>query len=202
MTILTITGPTCSGKTTVEAKLQQMGCGRTISHTTRWPRASEVNGEHYHFVTDDEFDILQAAGKFVENTKFGSCRYALSADSIRTAQHSAAHSVIVADPHGVAQIKDFCLDNGLGIVSIWVDCLPQTQARRWMARLMSDMVVGKDVLGGYTERLGIMLGEEARWRVNTYVPVTQHSAYDLLLSSDLETPDQLAERISRYLATK
>ncbi|MEO6997696.1 MAG: guanylate kinase, partial [Terracoccus sp.] len=39
----------------------------SVSMTTRRPRAGEVDGVHYHFVDDQEFDRLALAGEFLEH---------------------------------------------------------------------------------------------------------------------------------------
>ena len=38
----------------------------SVSHTTRQPRPGEVNGQHYHFVSIEEFKALIAANAFFE----------------------------------------------------------------------------------------------------------------------------------------
>lgn len=198
MSIITITGPTCSGKTTIESKLQQLGFGRAISHTTRWPRSGEVDGVQYHFVDEEKFKTLESSGKFVETIKFGTSQYAMSAESIILAQEISEHIVIVVDPIGASQIKDFCEENGLKNWAIWVDCLPEIQARRWMSRMVSDMITGSDVLGAYTERLGIMLGRELEWRS----AATSLHPYDLMLSSNVCNSEELAGYVADLVSTK
>lgn len=51
-----------------------------ISYTTRPPRDGEVNGEHYHFVTEAEFLRLKATGQFVEDAMHDGAHYATSLD--------------------------------------------------------------------------------------------------------------------------
>jgi len=196
MSIITLTGPTCAGKSTIEAQLQQRGFGRAISHTTRSPRAGEVSGQHYHFVSDDEFTRLDGQGKFVEKIQFGSARYSMSADAIKTAQAASDNVVIVADPHGVDQIRNFCRKDGLRFFAIWVDCGEQEQARRWIKRMMSDMVMGKEVVGAYSERLAIMLGEEVQWRQNC-----NYGLYDMFLLDRTRSPQQNAEAVQKVVSS-
>lgn len=43
--------------------------GHSVSHTTRAPRAGEVDGVAYHFVTVDQFLALRAEDKFVETAE-------------------------------------------------------------------------------------------------------------------------------------
>ena len=61
------------------------GCGKTslveslingtknlrvsISHTTRKPRADEVNGTNYHFVSVAEFQKMVSDGAFIEHAE-------------------------------------------------------------------------------------------------------------------------------------
>lgn len=43
--------------------------GHSVSHTTRAPRAGEVDGVAYHFVTVEQFQQLKAEEKFVETAE-------------------------------------------------------------------------------------------------------------------------------------
>jgi len=38
----------------------------SVSMTTRKPRPREVDGQHYHFVDDEQFERMRAAGEFLE----------------------------------------------------------------------------------------------------------------------------------------
>ena len=56
--ITVISGPTAVGKGTVVSVLRRR-CPQvwvSVSATTRPPRPTEVDGVHYHFVSDAEFD--------------------------------------------------------------------------------------------------------------------------------------------------
>jgi guanylate kinase len=48
--LLTITGPTCAGKTTLQRLLVARGMQEIVSFTTRPPREGEVDGKDYWFV--------------------------------------------------------------------------------------------------------------------------------------------------------
>lgn len=47
----------------------------SVSVTTRPPRPGEVEGEHYHFVADEEFDRLVATNALLEHATFAGNRY-------------------------------------------------------------------------------------------------------------------------------
>ena len=63
-----LSGPTAVGKGTVVTRLIQLHpeIFVSISVTTRPPRPGEIDGVHYHFVSDDQFDALIADGALLE----------------------------------------------------------------------------------------------------------------------------------------
>ncbi len=63
-----IAGPTAVGKGTLVAELRRRHPDLfvSVSATTRRPRPGEVDGIHYHFVTDEEFDRLVEADQMLE----------------------------------------------------------------------------------------------------------------------------------------
>ena len=66
--LLILSSPSGAGKTTLSRKLQDTFADLrfSVSHTTRKPRANEVDGRDYHFVTRDEFEAMAARGAFLE----------------------------------------------------------------------------------------------------------------------------------------
>lgn len=60
--------PSGAGKTTIlRAVMQRLPqLSFSVSATTRAPRPGEVDGQHYHFVSKEEFDKIRAADGFVE----------------------------------------------------------------------------------------------------------------------------------------
>ncbi|GEB45674.1 hypothetical protein MTE01_16190 [Microbacterium testaceum] len=66
--LVVLAGPTAVGKGTVAAhvKANYPQIHLSVSATTRAPRPGEVEGEHYYFVDDAEFDRLIAEGELLE----------------------------------------------------------------------------------------------------------------------------------------
>jgi guanylate kinase len=56
-------GPSGSGKTTLGQHLQKYNIPEIVSHTTRKPRVGEINGVHYYFVSEEEFDQIEMLEK-------------------------------------------------------------------------------------------------------------------------------------------
>lgn len=67
--IVVLSGPSGSGKTTIVHRLLRespVPLKMSISATTRPMRPGEVDGVHYYFLTQDEFDRRREAGEFLE----------------------------------------------------------------------------------------------------------------------------------------
>ena len=102
-----IAAPSGAGKTSlVKAVLDRdPGLKVSISHTTRKPRPHERDGEHYHFVTIDEFKRLIAAGEFLEHAEVFDNFYGTSRAGVE-ALRVAGHDVILEiDWQGARQVR-------------------------------------------------------------------------------------------------
>ncbi|MGB0871687.1 MAG: guanylate kinase [Solirubrobacterales bacterium] len=75
--VFVITGPSGVGKGTLIRELRERHpeIGLSISATTRAPREGELDGIHYHFLSDDEFDSRVASGDFVEHAAYSGHQY-------------------------------------------------------------------------------------------------------------------------------
>jgi guanylate kinase len=72
-----LSGPSGVGKSSVIAEVRERHpqVWLSVSATTRAPRPGEVDGEHYHFVDDVEFDRLVSSGALLEHATFAGHRY-------------------------------------------------------------------------------------------------------------------------------
>ncbi|MEZ5941269.1 MAG: guanylate kinase [Planctomycetaceae bacterium] len=67
--LLVLSGPAGSGKTTIVHRLlaeAPVPLALSISATTRPPRSGEIDGDHYYFLSNDEFQRRREAGAFLE----------------------------------------------------------------------------------------------------------------------------------------
>lgn len=68
--VIGIAGPGACGKGTVGNHLEStLGYPKIINTTTRSARSYEVDGEHYHFLTPDEFEAKKASNDFLTVTE-------------------------------------------------------------------------------------------------------------------------------------
>ena len=55
---------------------------KTASHTTRARREGEVHGQHYYFVTKEEYDVLRDGDQFLELNDFNGSEYGTSRKAV------------------------------------------------------------------------------------------------------------------------
>jgi guanylate kinase len=74
--LIVLSGPGGVGKSTIVKVLKtHPEFFFSVSATTRLPRPGEVDGEAYHFVSDQEFDSMIQSGEFLEWAEFAGARY-------------------------------------------------------------------------------------------------------------------------------
>jgi guanylate kinase len=103
-----LAGPTAVGKGTVSAAIREHhpDVWISVSVTTRKPRAGEVDGVHYSFVTDDEFDALVRGGKLLEcAVVHGSARYGTPRDPVEQALAAGRLALLEIDLQGARQVR-------------------------------------------------------------------------------------------------
>lgn len=104
--VFVITGPSGVGKGTVIRALRERHpeIGLSVSATTRDPRPGEVDGEHYHFLTPEEFDRRVAAGDFVEHAAYSGNQYGTLRSEL--GRHATSGGVILEiELQGARQVR-------------------------------------------------------------------------------------------------
>jgi guanylate kinase len=107
--LLILSSPSGAGKTTLTRMLQERygDLSFSVSHTTRPPRANEVDGRDYHFVDRHRFCQLVAEGAFLEWAEVHGNLYGTSMAELDRARHTAGcHGMIFdIDFQGARQIR-------------------------------------------------------------------------------------------------
>lgn len=107
--LIVVAGPTAVGKGTVVARIRELHpeVRFSVSATTRQPRPGEVDGVHYFFVTDEEFDELVATRQMLEwALVHGQNRYGTPRQPIETALAAGESIILEIDIQGARQVKD------------------------------------------------------------------------------------------------
>ncbi|MCL8024277.1 guanylate kinase [Nocardioides bruguierae] len=107
--LVVLAGPTAVGKGTVAAAVrdQHPDVWISVSATTRKPRPGEVDGVHYHFVTEAEFDRLVDAGDMLEWAVVHKvARYGTPRGPVDEALSAGRPALLEIDLQGARQVRD------------------------------------------------------------------------------------------------
>jgi guanylate kinase len=105
-----LSGPSGSGKTSLIRRLldgkELDRLAFSVSHTTRAPRAGEVEGGDYHFVTREHFMEMVAAGRFLEWAQVHDRLYGTSLDEVLPRLATGIDVLLDIDVQGARIVLD------------------------------------------------------------------------------------------------
>jgi len=106
--LFVVSAPSGAGKTTLcDALRQTPDFVYSVSCTTRPPRAGEIEGEDYHFLSDAEFKAQIEAGEFLEYAKVHEHYYGTLRAPIRNSLNGGVDVLIDVDIQGAGAIRTF-----------------------------------------------------------------------------------------------
>jgi guanylate kinase len=109
--IFVFTGPHGAGRKTVaEMSGSTLGVKQIISYTTRPQRATEVDGQDYHFITTSQFAEAQERGEFIEISTINDHFYGIKSNDIEKKFLSAGSLYVILNRHGAANLKELYKD--------------------------------------------------------------------------------------------
>lgn len=106
--LVVLAGPTAVGKGSVSAHIREHHpeVQLSVSATTRKPRPGEIDGVHYYFVSDEEFDRMIAAGELLEwAVVHNSYRYGTPRPPIDEALAAGKRVLLEIDLQGARSVR-------------------------------------------------------------------------------------------------
>lgn len=106
--LVVLAGPTAVGKGAVTAYIRahHPQVWLSVSATTRTPRPGEIDGVHYHFVDEAEFDRLIASGDLLEYAVVhGRARYGTPRGPVEHALAAGRPALLEIDLQGARQVR-------------------------------------------------------------------------------------------------
>ncbi|AMS31342.1 guanylate kinase [Betaproteobacteria bacterium UKL13-2] len=105
--LFTVVAPSGAGKSSLVAGLLERDTGieLSVSYTTRSPRAGEVDGREYHFVTREKFKALIDADEFLEHAEVYGNLYGTSRRWIESRRTQGSHVLLEIDWQGARSVK-------------------------------------------------------------------------------------------------
>lgn len=102
-----ISAPSGAGKTSLVHALLNINpqIDLSVSYTTRAPRAGEVNGKDYHFVSRETFVAMQMRGEFLESAEVYGNFYGTSQTWITQENAKGRDILLEIDWQGAEQVR-------------------------------------------------------------------------------------------------
>jgi guanylate kinase len=164
--LIVLSSPSGAGKTTISRLLlgADPDIRMSISATTRPKRPGETEGVDYHFVDDAEFDLMIAAGDFVEWAPVFGYRYGTPKAPVKDALRDGRDILFDIDWQGTQQLKAAM---GEDLVSIFLlpPSMPELERRLRERGTDSEEVVA--------ERMARADAEISHWPEYEYVLVNR-----------------------------
>ncbi|MCK0127474.1 guanylate kinase [Erythrobacter sp. F6033] len=162
-----LSSPSGAGKTTLSRMLLDADpeIKLSVSATTRPPRPGEVDGVHYHFVSDADFDRMVEEDDFYEWAHVFNHRYGTPKGAIREALKEGQDFLFDIDWQGTQQLKQ---KDDQDVVTVFVLPPSLNELRR---RLESRAQDSNDVIDDRMERAR---AEISHWAEYDYVVVNDN----------------------------
>lgn len=190
--IITLTGPTCSGKSTLAKFLtKHYGILEIRSFTTRPMRAGEKQNREYDFITRHRYDEFKRLGLVVQDVALNGNFYGSTTENVAEALDSTGICSIVVEPTGVPQFQAAAKLNGWKVCPIFINQPVERLVERYMQRVRDDK---KTPLAFHAQRMLNLFDTEVHdWPI--MVPYAME--FDAMDDSDpIESqPGTIAEQI-------
>ena len=136
--IFIVSAPSGAGKTTLCKQIVKMvdNVKPSISFTTRQPRAGEIPGEDYYFVSEEEFRAMIDRGDFVEWAHVHGNLYGTSKRKLEELIDAGYDMLLDIDTQGARQIRQSFSN------AVYIFILPpsMTELKHRLERRMSNSV--------------------------------------------------------------
>lgn len=105
--LFVISAPSGAGKTSLVRALLERRANLvvSVSHTTRRPRAHELEGRDYHFVAVERFEELVATGAFLEHARVFDNYYGTGARQVSERLAAGTDVILEIDWQGAQQVR-------------------------------------------------------------------------------------------------
>ncbi len=182
--LLVMSAPSGAGKSTLTRRLlDEVGdCVLSVSATTRAPRAGEVDGVHYHFITHESFEARVRDGEFIEHARVHANYYGTPRANVTEQVRAGKVVLLDIDVQGAAQVRERWPDpvlvfvappsvevlearlRGRGTESEEQIALRLANAHTEMARMgeFDYVIVNDDLDAAYRELLSVIAAARAR----------------------------------------
>lgn len=122
-----LVGRAASGKDHIRKKLEDRGFKYAVSYTTRPPRAGEVDGKDYIFISEEVAQKMIQNDEFYEYVEFNGWLYGTSREQFET------DDVFIMTPTGLSHVDEVSRKQSF---VIFIDIAEDVRRQRMLARDM------------------------------------------------------------------
>jgi guanylate kinase len=173
--LITLTGPSLTGKSTLAKELEKLGCEELVSFTTRPMRANEVDGKTYWFLTHEKIQEYQQRNELMELIELGEHAYGLSKEEFDRVMGLGKVGVLVVAPNGLKQVREYCENFDIPVYSAFVNNDKHVLVKRFLERFKDDSLANVD---NYVKRFMQFDEEYIEW---TKPALDGEMKYDVIL---------------------
>jgi guanylate kinase len=137
--LVTLTAPSCAGKSHLLSYIrdeQKIPC--LISTTTRPPRAGEVEGVDYFFISEADSKDIEAQDGFAELAVYNGIRYGVTKEEFKKKLDTGLTFLIV-EPSGIDHYVKPALDVGAIHLKYFITAPQSIRLERFKKRLDDDL---------------------------------------------------------------
>jgi guanylate kinase len=173
--LFVVSAPSGAGKTTLVERIRRTAnLFYSVSCTTRTPRAGEIDGQDYRFLSDSDFRERVEKGDFLEHAQVHGDHYGTLRESVVANLKNGKDVLIDIDTQGAAVIRncgDPLIRNALADVFIMPPDLEELR-RRLLKR-------GTETAQQINSRLATAAREMEHWRDYRYTIISRSVEEDL-----------------------
>jgi guanylate kinase len=151
--LIILSSPSGAGKSTLARRLMAWDPSLrfSVSATTRQPRPGEVEGEHYHFLTEPAFKALVADGAMLEHAHVFGHFYGSPMAPVAEAIDAGRDVLFDIDWQGAQQIRNSALGRNTLSIFILPPSIPELKRRLISRGQDQPEVIAKRMLKSWDE---------------------------------------------------
>lgn len=174
--LVVVSGPSGVGKSTVVAELarRRPQVVPIVTATTRERREGEIDGVHYHFLGEDEFEALIARDGLLEHANNHGHWYGTPVDQVRGILAAGRDAILTISPEGARNVRRLVPD------ALLVFVMPPTM---------------EDLAERLRNRGSESAASIARRRRDAERWMAESGDYDYVVVNETDRPEEAAERI-------
>ena len=197
--LITLTGPSLTGKSTLATDLKKYNCEELVSFTTRLARTHEVEGVNYWFITQEKIQELLVNQQLMELIIKEGKSYGIAKSELDRVMSLGKTGVLVVAPEGLTQIEEYCRLHSVPLFSTFINNDKELLFKRFLARFRDDHKADdtpekkEERLNVYTQRLMSFDKEYTEWSLPA---LSGERHYDMVISRfDSDNTQEVIEEI-------